>query len=140
MKISSQMNPGVNDILSVSGSILTINKAEYDVAKVKELPVIDEKTQMMESPENQRVYLESDGSTVIYLKIDFEHSFDFQNRNYELFFDKDLNGDISLEELTAFVTHYNLTEEERIANRRKIRAGYTEEEWKARMDKLGIAH
>lgn len=124
-----------SDTLSLNGSVLTINGTDYDLDAATALPVIDEETGQTESPENQRVYLQN-SETIVYLKIDDLHQFDFVNKNFALFFDTDLNGDISPEELAAYVEHYNLTEDERRANRKAIKDGFTAKEWKARIDAL----
>lgn len=115
------------DTLSISKSILTQNGIKTDLDKVA---VFDgEGTQ----PD---IYKDSDGMIHILIHVDNDRFFmamggkfkvkeddemvEYTYHNYLLYHDADLNGDISLEELTDFIRCYNLPEEERRAEHRAV--------------------
>jgi hypothetical protein len=125
MKIQTQLHKTA-DLLSLSGSTLTINGTEYDLDNVQELPE-------GETHENQRVYKQGE-DTIIFLHVDTELQFLAINHNLMRFFDIDENNLISMDELKIFVDHWNKPEAERKAERLAIMNEYlktgTKEDWK----------
>lgn len=140
------LNKKHSDNLSLNGPILTINGKDYNLDT---LLVIPEKNQQEFLQEN-RCYIDEKGNKIIQLQVDFFLQFLFINNNYMLFYDKDLNEDLSMDELKEFVRIFNLPEtdiedkdkesdthgqviqEGRRTAHKKIIASYSPEEWKAR--------
>lgn len=138
MQITATKNKdNKSDTFTKSNNIVTINGTDYDLDNLNEkpIPVTDENGTVTNQSEidsfADRCYLENE---VKYIKIEVDNQnfFDFVNNNYMLFFDTDLNGDISDTELDALVIHYNLDEVDRVKNRKAIIAGFGEEEWKTK--------
>lgn len=134
MKITATLSK-TGDELSLNGNEITIDGLTIPLDNPPVYPT-DENADIHAFMDANPVYVDQNGDVLIRLKVDNEHFFDFVNNNYLLFFDTDLNGDIDLSELEALVNHYNLSEEERRTNRANIKAGYSVEDWKARMESV----
>ena len=128
--IKSQTNK--SDILALSGNILGINGKDYDLENLLS-PSTEEDADNTQFYLDNPCYLES-GIKQLKIYVSQEDFFDYVNNNFKLFFDTDLNGDIDDIEFSNWITHYNLPENGKRANRKVIKDGFSPEEWKARIE------
>lgn len=76
------------DEVSINGSKITINGTEYDLENPENFAVTgqdDQGNDILELPENQRVYLDSDGNTVLFLCYDTPPNKDYPARRGRCF-------------------------------------------------------
>ena len=133
--IKSQTNK--SDILELSGNILKINGKPFDL---NNLSTPAQPTEANPEPDNTQFftgnpcYIDAAGVKQLKIYVSNQDFFDYMNNNFKLFFDTDLNDDIDDTEFVKWVAHYNLSEDEKVVNRKAIKESFTAEEWKIRME------
>lgn len=107
MKIQTQLKDKKDD-LKLDGNILSINGEDYDLQNLPSyIDPIDEIEQ-----EQPRLYQKNDDIYGLFY-IDFDVQFMFINNNTMLFYDIDMDGDLSIDEVKVLVEHWNMSPEER---------------------------
>jgi len=127
--IKSQTNK--SDILELKGTELTINGTIYDLNNLQPYPT-EENADIPGFIETERCYTDANGIDQINIKVSQEHSFLFVNSNYLLFHDKDLNGELDLNELKGLIDCYNLSEQDRRKEHLEYKATFSDKEWSTR--------
>lgn len=144
MKIQTQQAKTA-DTTALNGNILTISGKDYDLSKPEPLEIIgtdEHGNDILESCENQQVYLDNNGDTIIFLRYSTPHTgFLFQETNFPApteehpnrrlhgsnllrFFDINGNGVIDLNELAEVIRVFNLPESELKEECRKKREAF----------------
>jgi len=116
------MNKKNHDDFSISGNIITINDTDYDLENPQVLQEIgkdEEDNPILESYENQRVYLEND-ICYVRLIVDFLQFHLFANSGYLIFHDKDSNGELDLLEYMNFLGCLLNSDSERREEHRQV--------------------
>lgn len=128
--IKSQTNK--SDTLEKNGNILKINGKDYDLDNLLS-PSTEEDADNTQFYIDNPCYVEN-GVDQLKIHVSQEHFFLFVNNNYLLFHDKDLNGEIDMQELAGLIDTYNLTENERRAVHKSYRDTFSPADWKLRIE------
>lgn len=128
--IKSQENK--SDILQLNGTELNINGTIFPIDNLPEYPT-DENADTQAFFEANQCYSQN-GTDHIKIYVDQQHFFLFVNNNYLLFHDKDLNGEIDIDELKGLIDCMNLSEEDRRKEHGEYRSTFSAEDWKTRME------
>lgn len=132
--ILSQTNK--SDILKLNGTVLKINGKDYDLYKLNSPSTEDEADNTQFFIDNQ-CFVDSDGIGHLKIYVDNKHFFLFINNNYLLFHDKDLNGDIDLNELRGLIDCYNLSEDDRKKEHLEYKVTFSPGKWIERRKMCG---
>ena len=121
-----KINP---DKFSLTGSSIKINGKEYDLVNPKVLPEIGRDEQdnpILESSENQRVYLDGD-TCFIRLHVSFHKMFLFQDNNDLLYHDRDSSGGLDLSEFSELIHCLNIPNDERVKEHKAYEKSFIED-------------
>jgi len=136
MKIKPTFNKNqISDELSINGNVLKVNGKDFDTENLLS-PSTEENADNTQFFIDNPCYIEND---IKHLKIyvDSKHWFLFINNNYLLFHDKDLNGEIDLDELKGLIDCYNLPEADRVKEHKDYIKTFTVDDWIARRKSCG---
>lgn len=120
MKIKATFNKNqISDILKLNGNELTVNGLTMPLDNLQPYPT-EEDADIPVFLEANPAYTDAQGNDILQLKVAMNRNFLFMNNNHLIFHDKDMNSDFDINELTDFIRCYNLENDDRIEDHRRV--------------------